>query len=144
MGYRSCVGILLYGTPDKVDMVENFLMQSFTEDYDREMFDRCRQIKDKEIQKGEVMLPERTILWTFDDIKWYSEMQRHQSNLFEWVEQINSEHKKDENSYHRLEIEFVRFGENNDDAEEEYSDGADYRMYITRSIELPDDLEWKC
>jgi hypothetical protein len=134
MGYRSCVALMLYGTPDKVDMVEAMLVQRLDPEYDRALFERVKQMRD---EKGE-----RTILWTFDDIKWYSELDSYKDDLFRWVDDINEAVPDHERDY-KLAVEFVRVGEEYEDNEVAYSIYADNALEITRNIEIPDNFEWR-
>jgi len=134
MGYRSCVALMLYGTPDKVDMVEAMLVQRLDPEYDRALFERVKQMRD---EKGE-----RTILWTFDDIKWYSELDSYKDDLFRWVDDINEAVPDHERDY-KLAVEFVRVGEEYEDNEAAYSDFANNDLCISRKIEIPDNFEWR-
>lgn len=134
MGYRSCVALMLYGTPDKVDMVEAMLVQRLDPEYDRALFERVKQMRD---EKGE-----RTILWTFDDIKWYSELDSYKDDLFRWVDDINEALPDHERDY-KLAVEFVRVGEEYEDNEVAYSNYADNALCISRKIEIPDNFEWR-
>lgn len=134
MGYRSCVALMLYGTPDKVDMVEAMLVQRLDPEYDRALFERLKQVRD---EKGE-----RTILWTFDDIKWYSELDSYKDDMFRWVDDINEALPDHERDY-KLAVEFVRVGEEYEDNEVAYSNYADNALCISRKIEIPDNFEWR-
>lgn len=134
MGYRSCVALLLYGTPDKVDMVEAMLVQRLDPEYDRALFERVKQVRDEE--------GERTILWTFDDIKWYSELDSYKDDMFRWVDDINEAVPEQERDY-KLAVEFVRVGEEYEDNEVAYSIYADNALCISRKIEIPDNFEWR-
>jgi len=134
MGYRSCVALLLYGTPDKVDMVDNMLIQRLDPEYDRALFERVKQMCD---EKGE-----RTILWTFDDIKWYSELDSYKDDLFRWVDDINETVPEQERNF-KLAVEFVRVGEEHEDNEVAYSIYADNALDILRTIEIPNNFEWR-
>jgi hypothetical protein len=134
MGYRSCVALLLYGTPEKVDMVEAMLVQRLDPEYDRALFERVKQMRDEE--------GERTILWTFDDIKWYSELDSYKDAMFSWVDDINEAVPDHERDY-KLAVEFVRVGEEYEDNEVAYSIYADNALEITRNIEIPDNFEWR-
>ena len=134
MGYRSCVALLLYGTPDKVDMVDNMLIQRLDPEYDRALFERVKQVRDEE--------GKRTILWTFDDIKWYSELDSYKDDMFRWVDDINEAVPEQERNF-KLAVEFVRVGEEYEDNEVAYSIYADNALEITRNIEIPDNFEWR-
>ena len=134
MGYRSCVALMLYGTPEKVDMVEAMLVQRLDPEYDRALFERVKQMRD---EKGE-----RTIMWTFDDIKWYSELDSYKDDLFRWVDDINEAVPDHERDY-KLAVEFVRVGEEYEDNEVAYSIYADNALCISRKIEIPDNFEWR-
>ncbi len=134
MGYRSCVALMLYGTPDKVDMVEAMLLQKLNPEYDRALFERVKQMCD---EKGE-----RTILWTFDDIKWYSELDSYKDAMFSWVHDINEAEPDHERNF-KLAVEFIRVGEEYEDNEVAYSIYADNALEITRNIEIPDNFEWR-
>ena len=134
MGYRSCVALMLYGTPEKVDMVEAMLVQRLDPEYDRALFERLKQVCDEE--------GERTILWTFDDIKWYSELDSYKDDLFRWVDDINEAVPDHERDY-KLAVEFVRVGEEYEDNEVAYSIYADNALEISRKIEIPDNFEWR-
>jgi hypothetical protein len=134
MGYRSCVALLLYGTPDKVDMVDNMLIQRLDPEYDRALFERLKQMRDEE--------GERTILWTFDDIKWYSDLDSYKDDMFRWVDDINEAAPEQERNF-KLAVEFVRIGEEHEDNEVAYSIYADNALNISRKIEIPDNFEWR-
>ena len=134
MGYRSCVALLLYGTPDKVDMVDNMLIQRLDPEYDRALFERLKQMRDEE--------GERTILWTFDDIKWYSGLDSYKDDMFRWVDDINEAVPEQERNF-KLAVEFVRVGEEYEDNEVAYSIYADNALEITRTIDIPDNFEWR-
>jgi hypothetical protein len=125
---------MLYGTPDKVDMVEAMLVQRLDPEYDRALFERLKQVRD---EKGE-----RTILWTFDDIKWYSELDSYKDDMFRWVDDINEALPDHERDY-KLAVEFVRVGEEYEDNEVAYSNYADNALCISRKIEIPDNFEWR-
>ena len=134
MGYRSCVALLLYGTPDKVDMVDNMLIQRLDPEYDRALFERVKQVRDEE--------GKRTILWTFDDIKWYSGLDSYKDDMFRWVDDINEAVPEQERNF-KLAVEFVRVGEEYEDNEVAYSIYADNALEITRNIEIPNNFEWR-
>ena len=138
MGYRSNVALLLYGTPDKVDLVDNMLLQKLNPEYDRPYFERCKQVKDETLNGG----VRRLILWTFSDVKWYSEMDAYKDALFEWVYQIMEEQPDHERNY-TLAYEFMRLGENDDDNEVAYSDHSDLLLGLVRKIDLPNNFEWR-
>jgi hypothetical protein len=142
MGYRSCVALMLYGTPDKVDMVEAMLLQKLNPEYDRALFERVKQMRDEEVDHGKSKATQRTILWTFDDIKWYSELDSYKDDLFRWVDDINEAVPDHERDY-KLAVEFVRVGEEYEDNEVAYSIYADNALEITRNIEIPDNFEWR-
>jgi hypothetical protein len=142
MGYRSCVALMLYGTPDKVDMVEAMLLQKLNPEYDRALFERVKQMRDEEVDHGKSKATQRTILWTFDDIKWYSELDSYKDDLFRWVDDINEAVPDHERDY-KLAVEFVRVGEEYEDNEVAYSIYADNALSITRNIEIPDNFEWR-
>ena len=142
MGYRSCVALMLYGTPDKVDMVEAMLLQKLNPEYDRALFERVKQMRDEEVDHGKSKATQRTILWTFDDIKWYSELDSYKDDLFRWVDDINEALPDHERDY-KLAVEFVRVGEEYEDNEVAYSIYADNALEITRNIEIPDNFEWR-
>ena len=142
MGYRSCVALMLYGTPDKVDMVEAMLVQRLDPEYDRALFERVKQMRDEEVDHGKSKATQRTILWTFDDIKWYSELDLYKDDLFRWVDDINEAVPDHERDY-KLAVEFVRVGEEYEDNEVAYSIYADNALCISRKIEIPDNFEWR-
>ena len=132
MGYRSCAAVVLYGDTKEVDMVDALLLQKLDPEYYRDLWEGQKQVKDN----GAV----RTILWTFDDIKWYSEMDGYKDNLFHWVESVNEGREDDEAQ--PLCVEFVRFGEESDDTEVERSMDSEY--LLQRTIDLPSGFQWKC
>jgi hypothetical protein len=134
MGYRSCVALMLYGTPDKVDMVDNMLIQRLDPEYDRALFERVKQMRDEE--------GERTILWTFDNTKWYSDLDSYKDDMFRWVHDINEAVPDQERDY-KLAVEFVRIGEEYEDNEVAYSNFADNALDISRKIEIPNNFEWR-
>jgi hypothetical protein len=133
---------MLYGTPDKVDMVEAMLIQKLNPEYDRALFERVKQMRDEEVDHGKSKATQRTILWTFDDIKWYSELDSYKDDLFRWVDDINEAEPDHERDY-KLAVEFVRVGEEYEDNEVAYSIYADNALEITRNIEIPDNFEWR-
>ena len=138
MGYRSNVALLLYGTPDKVNLVDSMLLQKLSPEYDRPYFERCKQVKDETLKGG----VRRFILWTFSDVKWYSEMDEYKDALFDWVYQIMEEQPDHERNY-TLAYEFMRLGENDDDNEVAYSDYSDLLLTLVRKIDLPNNFEWR-
>ena len=142
MGYRSCVALMLYGTPDKVDMVEAMLVQKLNPEYDRALFERVKQMRDEEVEHGKSKATQRTILWTFDDIKWYSELDSYKDDMFRWVDDINEAVPDQERNF-KLAVEFVRIGEEHEDNEVAYSIYADNALDISRTIEIPDNFEWR-
>ena len=142
MGYRSCVALMLYGTPEKVDMVEAMLVQRLDPEYDRALFERVKQMRDEEVDHGKSKATQRTILWTFDDIKWYSELDSYKDDLFRWVDDINEAVPDHERDY-KLAVEFVRVGEEYEDNEVAYSNYANNDLCISRKIEIPDNFEWR-
>ena len=115
-------------------MVDNLLLQSLNPEYDRALFERLKQVCDKG--------GERTIMWTFDDIKWYSELDSYKDDLFRWVDDMNEAEPDHERDF-KLAVEFVRVGEEYEDNEVAYSIYADNALYISRKIEIPDDFEWR-
>jgi len=133
---------MLYGTPDKVDMVEAMLVQKLNPEYDRALFERVKQMRDEEVEHGKSKATQRTILWTFDDIKWYSELDSYKDDLFRWVDDINEAEPDHERDY-KLAVEFVRVGEEYEDNEVAYSIYADNALEISRKIEIPDNFEWR-
>jgi hypothetical protein len=139
MGYRSCVALMLYGTPDKVDMVEAMLLQKLNPEYDRALFERVKQMRDEEVDHGKSKATQRTILWTFDDIKWYSELDSYKDDLVDDINEAVPDHERD----YKLAVEFVRVGEEYEDNEVAYSIYADNALEITRNIEIPDNFEWR-
>jgi hypothetical protein len=142
MGYRSCVALMLYGTPEKVDMVEAMLVQRLDPEYDRALFERVKQMRDEEVDHGKSKATQRTILWTFDDIKWYSGLDSYKDDMFRWVDDINEAEPDHERDY-KLAVEFVRVGEEYEDNEVAYSIYADNALEITRNIEIPNNFEWR-
>lgn len=137
MGYRSEVALLLYGTPEKVDIVDALLLQKLNPEYDRGMFEEAKQVRDEQVSYGGVTVPQRSILWTFQDIKWYGELDSYKGHLFDWVHEINDVVTDDKKDW-SLNVEFVRIGENLEDNEEAYSDNSDYLLHINRNISTPD------
>lgn len=142
MGYRSCAALLVYGTPEKVDMVDAMLLQKLNPEYDRDWFERVKQTQTEEVKSGESVTLERSILWTFDNVKWYSEMDAYKSSVFEWVnEMVDAEPDHERNWV--LNVEFCRVGEDTNDNESETTDDSDYRLNVVRSIDLPTNFEWR-
>ena len=135
MGYRSCVAMAVYGTPQKVDMVDALLLQKLNPEYDRDLFERVKQVYNYE--DGE-----RCILWTFDDIKWYSDLDTYKDDVFNWVDSMVDEEANHERDW-TLAVDFVRIGEENTDVEEQFSELTDYRLSVSRRIELPTNFEWR-
>lgn len=138
MGYRSEVVIALYGTPDKVDLVDNMLLQKLDPEYDRAVFERVKQVKDEILESG----VRRVVLWTFSWIKWYDKADDYKRALFEWVEQIMGEQPDHERSY-TLAVDFIRIGEDFSDSEVEYSDHSDMLLTVARKIDLPNNFNWR-
>ncbi len=146
MGYRSSVALLLYGNPEQVDMVDNMLTQKLDPEYQQEMFQRVRQVREEPTKirqdNGDLLETQRKlIMWTWDDIKWYSELTELQEQLFSWVNQINDSRTADDLRDYMC-AEFARVGESTDDTQEEYTDHADYLLCVARSIDIPHDFEW--
>lgn len=137
MGYRSYVAMMVYGDPHSVDMVDNLLLQKLDPEYDRGMFESAKQTRDEDVERKGVKVVERSILWTFGDIKWYTEMQNYQDFVRSLVEQMT-----DGENGAILAFEFVRIGENHDDVEEERVQD-DYRIGVIRDIALPANFEWR-
>ncbi len=135
MGYRSCVAMAVYGTPQKVDMVDALLLQKLDPEYYKDLFERVKQVYNYE--DGE-----RCILWTFDDIKWYSDLDTYKDDVFNWVDSMVDEEANHERDW-TLAVDFVRMGEENTDNEEQFSELTDYRLSISRRIELPTNFEWR-
>ena len=135
MGYRSCVAMAVYGTPQKVDMVDALLLQKLDPEYYKDLFERVKQVYNYE--DGE-----RCILWTFDDIKWYSDLDTYKDDVFNWVDSMVDEEANHERDW-TLAVDFVRMGEENTDNEEQFSELTDYRLSILRRIELPTNFEWR-
>ena len=98
------------------------------------MFERVKQVHDEE--------GERTILWTFDDIKWYSGLDSYKDDMFRWVDDINEAVPEQERNF-KLAVEFVRVGEEHEDNEVAYSIYADNALDILRTIEIPNNFEWR-
>lgn len=134
MGYRSDVAVLLYGTPAKVDMVDAMLLQKLDPEYDRDLWERAKRIVDTD--------SERMIFWGFLDIKWYDKCDYYKECLFDWVQEINDAAPDHEKNF-KLAVEFARTGENLEDNETQFSDDSDCHVYITRSINIPDEFELK-
>lgn len=139
MGYRSCVAIALYGDPKEVDMVDALLLQKLDPEYYRDLWEEQKQVKDVGNNQGDNT---RMIVWTFDDVKWYSEMNEYKDRLFHWVNDINDGREGDETQ--PLCIEFARFGEDSGDTEVDRSMDSEYLLDIQRTISLPSDFEWRC
>ena len=139
MGYRSCAAVVLYGDTKEVDMVDALLLQKLDPEYYRDLWEEQKQVKDVGNNQGDNT---RMIVWTFDDIKWYSEMDGYKDNLFHWVESVNEGREDDEAQ--PLCVEFVRFGEESDDTEVQRSMDSEYLLNIQRTIDLPSDFEWRC
>jgi hypothetical protein len=125
----------VYGTPQKVDMVDALLLQKLNPEYDRDLFERVKQVYNYE--DGE-----RCILWTFDDIKWYSDLDTYKDDVFNWVDSMVDEEANHERDW-TLAVDFVRIGEENTDVEEQFSELTDYRLSVSRRIELPTNFEWR-
>ena len=125
----------VYGTPQKVDMVDALLLQKLDPEYYKDLFERVKQVYNYE--DGE-----RCILWTFDDIKWYSELDTYKDDVFNWVDSMVDEEANHERDW-TLAVDFVRMGEESTDNEEQFSELTDYRLSISRRIELPTNFEWR-
>jgi hypothetical protein len=132
----------LYGTPEKVDMVDAMLLQKLDPEYDRAMFERVKQVQDEEVTHGESKATQRSILWTFDAIKWYSEMDAYKDSIFEWVNEMLDAEADHERNW-TLAVEFCRIGEEDNDNENDRTDLADFRLNVVRSIDLPTNFEWR-
>lgn len=136
MGYRSCVAMMLYGEPSKVDIVDALLLQRLSDEYDRELFERVKQTHE---EKGE-----RCVLWTFDNIKWYDDLDHYRDKLFGWVTEIMEQRNKEATEEKWwIACEFVRVGEDTDDIDTQYSYDADYRLGIERTINIPSNFKWR-
>lgn len=142
MGYKSCVAMMVYGDPEQVDIVDAMLLQKLNPEYDRDLFERVKQVVDEELKNTYPILKQRTILWTFDDIKWYSDLQAYQNSVMSWVDDIESERDANDKRLN-LCYEFVRVGEENTDVEEERSMNSDYRICARHSIDIPNNFEWR-
>lgn len=136
MGYRSCVALMVYGEPSKVDVVDNLLLQKLDPEYDRDMFERVKQTH----EENNV----RSVLWTFDDIKWYGNLDNYREAVFSWVDEIMTQKDEAGNKDEWwLACDFVRLGEETDDIETHFSYDSEYRLDVHRNINIPTNFEWR-
>lgn len=141
MGYRSCVAMLMYGEKKDCDMAVDLLRLKFDDEYLRELFDRQKQ------EHQDLRNPLKYwVMWTFDDIKWYSDCEAMQDALFCIVDDINDAPRDESGETTRsmtLAVEFVRVGEGDDDNEHKGTRDHDWHLAIQRKIDFPDFFEWR-
>ena len=136
MGYRSCAAILMYGEKQDCEMVMNlFLCSGEIAQEDKDFFERNKQ----ESNAGS----QHFVFWSFDNVKWYDQADTAKNKLFNFVTQIEDvKHIGDPADRNSLAIEFVRFGEDDNDNEREATERSDFLLEITRSIRHPDFFKW--
>lgn len=138
MGYRSDVRSIIYGDPDKVDvLVAKYALLSRTDDSifdDVRVYDIRRQgemiTNPAEMQPGPVereVIVQRCIDLDGQDWKWYDDY----PSVKEWNAMLAEANELE------LNTEFVRIGEDDNDMEIERSipDEGDYLISISRSIQ---------
>ena len=118
MGYRSSVTAVFYTSKEKFPVMKLYVDEHFPED-----LKGCLKV-----------VGERGYLFQDDQVKWYDSwpevqaFQRFVSNFLEFADGGD-----DSTSW---AYEFVRIGENSDDLEETYSDGAEYVLSVIRDVEV--------
>lgn len=119
MGYRSNVTAVFYTSKDKWPTLKLYVDENFPEE-----LKGCLSI-----------VGERGYLFQDDQVKWYDSFpevqafQRFVSNFLELADGEDSENLD-------WAYEFVRIGEDSDDLEETYSDGAVYVLNVVRDVEV--------
>lgn len=136
MGYRSCVAILMYGEKRECDMVVDLFLQSGEiAQEDKDFFEEHKQQHNAGTQ--------HFVFWSFDNVKWYDQADIAKNKLFNLVSQIeNTNDKGDPADRESLAIEFVRFGEDSNDNEQEATERTAYLLDIQRRIIYPEFLQW--
>ena len=136
MGYRSAVAILMYGEKRECQMVLDLFMQSALPDEDKEFFNRHKQEK----TSGSRQL----VFWSFDNVKWYSELGVVKDRLFDFVNHVeNANSVGDPADRNDLAIEYVRIGEDPNDNEREATERNVDWLDIKRVIGYPEELfDW--
>jgi hypothetical protein len=136
MGYRSAVAILMYGEKRECQMVLDLFMQSTLPDEDKEVFNRHKQ----EATSGSRHL----VFWSFDNVKWYSELDVVKDRLFDFVNHVEDANSAgDPADRNALAIEFVRIGEDPNDNEREATERNVDWLDIKRVIGYPEELfDW--
>ena len=118
MGYRSEVMAVFYADKDKAAAVKLFVDENFPKE-----LEGCLRPIDNGRYAG-YMFSESDVKWypDYPEVKAYN---KFVSNYLELAEQEEI----------RWAYEFVRIGEDSDDAEETYSDFSDYQIRVCRSID---------
>jgi hypothetical protein len=133
MGYRSAVAMLMYGEKRECQMVMDLLLQSALPDEDKEFINRHKQEK----TQGQT----HYVFWSFDNVKWYSELDTVKNHLFNFVDQIEDANDVgDPADRESLAIEFVRIGEDPNDNEREATERNVDWLDIKRVIGYPDKI----
>ena len=121
MGYRSDVKAVFYTSKEKWPMLKLYVDEHFPE----------------ELKGSLSIVGERGYLFQDNNVKWYDswpEVQafnRFVSNFLELADEDSDEARERAWAY-----EFVRIGEDSDDLEETYSDGAEYVLSVIRDVEV--------
>lgn len=136
MGYRSCVAILMYGEKRECEMVVDlFLHSGEIAQEDKDFFEAHKQESNAGTQ--------HFVFWSFDNVKWYDQADDAKNKLFKLVCQIEDANDRgDPADRTSLAIEFVRFGEDDNDNERENTERSAFMLEIRRHISHPKFFEW--
>jgi hypothetical protein len=136
MGYRSCVAVLMYGEKRECDMVMDLFLQSGeVDEYTKIFFEEHKQESNAGTQ--------HFVFWSFDNVKWYDQADDAKNKLFNLVCQIEDANDRgDPADRTPLAIEFVRFGEDDNDNEQEATERTAYLLEIRRHISHPEFFQW--
>ena len=118
MGYRSSVTAVFYTSKEKFPVMKLYVDEHFPEEF-----------------KGDLTVQgERAYVFKLDDVKWYDSFPDVASfNAF--VENFLKFADGGDDST-PWAYEFVRIGEDGNDLEETYSDGAEYVLSVIRDVEV--------
>jgi hypothetical protein len=136
MGYRSCAAILMYGEKRECELVMDLFMQSGeVDDYTKVFFEDHKQESNAGTQ--------HFVFWSFDNVKWYDQADDAKNKLFNLVNQVEHDHDRgDPADRTSLAIEFVRFGEDDNDNEHESTERSAFMLEIRRHISHPEFFQW--
>ena len=147
MGYRSCAAILMYGEKRECDMVMDlFLHSGEVDDYTKIFFEEHKQESNAGAavnRNGDEITTQHFVFWSFDNVKWYDQADDAKDKLFKLVCQIEDANDRgDPADRTSLAIEFVRFGEDDNDNEQEATERTAYLLEIRRHISHPEFFQW--